>query len=414
MLLCLSIDHRGGSFPLLERLARLDEASVVALAGPGGSVLLSTCNRFELYAETAAEAGDAVTRLLDELAASSGIPARELRAAAVISEGFGAVEHLFSVAAGLESAVVGEEEIAGQVRRAHTRARELGSVTHQLERLFQAATRTARTVAQRTELRSAGRSLVRLALRIAESRIPSWPEARIVLVGTGAYAGATVSALKARGAQRIRAYSPSGRAAGFAAERGIEAVAPSALREALDGADLVIACSRAEEPLLATEHFAPNHPERRLLIDLGMPRNIEPEVAALPGLELLDLETVVKHAPVSALGVRAEAVEIVRAAAEEFVAAQAERDALPALLSLRGHVLGILDEELCRARRRASGEARESGDARAEDPVADEVEAALRRLVGRLLHDPTTRIRALGRAGRSETARDAVSALFGL
>lgn len=423
MLLCLSVDHRHGSLPLLERLSGVREADVGAAVGPvAGSVLLATCNRFELYLDTAERGDDPgaetktqaafegegrVEALLDRLAEVAGVPAEQLRAAARITRGPGAVGHLFAVAAGLESAVVGEEEIAGQVRRAHIRARELDAVTDHLERLFQAATRTARAVGRRTELRTAGRSLVGLALRMAESRVRDWAEAPVLLIGTGAYAGAVVAALRERGARRILVHSPSGRAARFAADRGLAAVASPALRGALAESELVIACSRVDEPVLGVGDFDADAPGRssRLLIDLGMPRNIDPAVSAMPGVELLDLDTLASHAPVAALGAEAEAAEIVRAAAEQFIAAQAERDAVPALLSLRGHVLTILEEELCRARR--------SGEPGTAESVAT-AEAAMRRLAGRLLHDPTTRIRELGRQGRSDAAREAVATLFGL
>ena len=429
MLLCLSVDHRRGSIPLLERLSSVREADIGAPPGTvDGSVLLATCNRFELYLDTAEGAGAGsevddepeVSALLDRLARIAAVPADQLHDAVRITRGPAAVEHLFAVASGLESAVVGEEEIAGQVRRAHARARELDAVTDRLERLFQAATRTARAVGRRTELRAAGRSLVGLALRMAESRIGDWAEAPVLLIGTGAYAGATVAGLRERGARRILVHSPSGRAQRFAADRGVSAVAPGEFRDALAEATLVIGCSRVDEPVLGADDLCAGRPgsevpgsaasavpsggSSRLLIDLGMPRNIDPGAAAVPGVELIDLDTLARHAPVAALGAEAEAAEIVRSAVEQFIAAQAERDAVPALLSLRGHVLAILEEELCRARR--------VGDP-ASAASAGTAEVALRRLAGRLLHDPTTRIRELGRQGRSDAAREAVATLFG-
>ncbi len=136
-----------------------------------------------------------------------------------------------------------------------------------------------------------------------------------------------------------------------------------------------------------------------------MPRNIDPAVTRIDGIELLDLETVARHAPVTELGTEHEALEIVHDAAVEFGASQAERDTLPVLLALRGHVNAILEDELCRARRTGDDE---------DDATAADVEAALRRLTGRLLHAPTTRIRSLGREGRASEASEALSALFGL
>ena len=418
MLLCLSFDHRGCSFPLLERLTgRTQEITEALTAAPDieGVVVLSTCNRFEVYAQAPR---DTSAELVEQISRTAGVPASSLSMAADVEVDHRAAEHLFAVASGLKSAVVGEEEIAGQVRRAHVEARERGTVTHHLERLFQTATRTSRTVKHRTEIHSQGRSLVRLALRLAEIRVPSWEDARVLLIGTGAYAGATVAALRSRGAERISVHSPSGRAAGYAERHELTAVDPGELRAALDAADVIIACSRTEEPLLSEADFAQAddaaadrggaEPEAtrssRLLIDLGMPRNIDPAVARIDGIELLDLETIAKHAPITELGTEHEALEIVHDAAVEFGASQAERDTLPVLLALRGHVNAILEEELCRARR---------GDD-VDDSTSADVEAALRRLTGRLLHAPTTRIRSLGREGRASEASDALSALFGL
>ncbi|GAA2188434.1 glutamyl-tRNA reductase [Leucobacter alluvii] len=417
MLLCLSFDHRGCSFPLLERLtARTPEITEALTASNDldGVVVLSTCNRFEVYAQAGRDTNEAMVELISQVA---GVPVSSLSMAVDVELDHRAAEHLFAVASGLKSAVVGEEEIAGQVRRAHVDARERGTVTHHLERLFQTATRTSRTVKHRTEIHSQGRSLVRLALRLAESRVPVWQDARVLLIGTGAYAGATIAALRSRGAERISVHSPSGRAAAYAERHDLTPVDPAELRSALDAADVIIACSRTEEPLLTEADFAPREPgatattgisrpvSPRLLIDLGMPRNIDPAVTRIDGIELLDLETVARHAPVTELGTEHEALEIVHDAAVEFGASQAERDTLPVLLALRGHVNAILEDELCRARRTGDDE---------DDATAADVEAALRRLTGRLLHAPTTRIRSLGREGRASEASEALSALFGL
>ncbi len=417
MLLCLSIDHRSGSFSLLERLAAAETATLESESS--GSVLLATCNRFELYLDLSDDAGAfgvdperepgaLAMSALDSLAFAAGIDPSELRSAVRVFGGSEMAQHLFSVTAGLESAVVGEEEIAGQVRRAHVRARGRGTVTDRLERLFQAAARVSRDVTQRTGVRAAGRSLVGVALRMIEHRMGDWAEARALLVGTGAYAGATVAALRERGVQRLAVHSPSGRAERFARERGLSAIPVDGLAAAVAESDLIVTCSRVDAPVLLRAHFEADAcaggpldtsvSPRRQLIDLGLPRNIDPAVAGLSGVELLDLPAIGRRASAEARGAETEAAALVRAAAAEFAAAQAERDAVPALLSLRGHVLTILEDELCRARR--------------DSPA--EVERALRRLAGRLLHDPTTRIKALGRQGRSSDARDALAVLFGI
>lgn len=446
MLFSLSFGIDRAPFDLLEQLSKRSEDVAAALDDPtltAGSVVIATCNRFEVYAETGPQRGPAV---LARVAAAAGVPEAELVEIAETATEGAAAEHLFAVASGLKSAVVGEGEIAGQVRRAHDEARDRGTLTHSLEHLFRTATRTSREVGHRTDIRSAGRSLVRLSLRIAEARITDWARADVLLIGTGAYAGATVAALRARGAERIHVYSPSGRAVPYAEQHDLTAVPEESFAQALERADLVIACTRAEEPVLTPAMLMPGaahigarqagtdplgtetveRPDHsRLLIDLGMPRNIDPAVAAIPGIELLDLETIAKHAPVAELSAEAEAHEIVRAQAAEFSASQAERDALPVLLALRTHVFGILEDELCRAKKAAGAASSHATNEEASDQAnaaataesearAAEVEAALRRFTGKLLHTPMTRIRSLGREGRVPDALDALETLFGI
>ena len=420
MLLCLSFDHRTTPFALLELLSRHEPHIAATSADTDfarGAAFLSTCNRFEVYldvpdteatavAPTGSDAAGTAEAAMTRIAETVKVAPETLAEHARVYSGQLAAEHLIGVASGLYSAAKGEEEIAGQVRRAHSAAQRAGTLNHSLEQLFQAATRTSRTVKNRTGLQAAGRSLVDLSLRMAESRVADWSTTRVLLIGTGTYAGATVAALRARGAHNIQVFSQSGRAASFCERRGLTPVSSAGLASALTRADLVVACSRVENPVLTVDELhAARAEHERLLIDLGMPHNIDPGVIAVPGVALLDLQTIAKHASVSELGVEAEALQIVKEAASEFAAAQAERDAIPTLLTFRTHVLSILEDELCRVRR--SGPEGRSGHTQAG-------EESLRRLTGRLLHEPMTRIRSLARAGRVGEATEALNALFGL
>lgn len=405
MLLCLSANHRRTPLPLLERFEQRVGAIADRCADPGfarGSAVLATCNRFEIYLDLEEGAADAAVASIAEALETD--PATFSARTEQHTEEF-AAEHLFAVASGLESAAVGEGEIAGQVRRAHIRARKAETLSDPLERMFQAAHRVARDVKHRTGLQDEGRSLVRLGLLLAERRIESWADARVLLIGTGAYAGATVSALRSRGAELITVHSPSGRAQAFADARGIASVPPEGFAPALASADILIACSSVQDPLITAADLAGVRERPPLLIDLGMPRNIDPAVSGLDGVELLDIEVIGRHSPVPELSATAEARRLVQEAAVEFSATLAEREALPTLVTLRNHVLAILEDEICRARRPGAADDAET---------TASVEAALRRLTGRILHAPSERIRALGRAGRAEEARTAAAALFGL
>ena len=410
MLLCFTASHRTADFELLERLERhagdVDAALRERADAFAGFVVLATCNRFETYLDVAdVSRVDAATLVLDTVSATTGVSVDELRAStAVVHEG-AVADHLFSVASGLESLVVGEGEIAGQVRRSLERARAGGSATRELERLFQNASRVSREVKNGTNVGSAGRSIVQLALELAESRIADWSAARILLVGTGNYAAATLKALRDRGARDVRVWSRTGRARAFALRHDVEAVDRDALEQAVATSELVVTCSVAPDVLLDRELVerasrADDAVVHRLIVDLGLPRNVDRDVAWVTGTELLDLETIGLHAPLEDFRATQLARTIVNDAASEFAAKGDERAAEPAVVALRTHVLALVDAEIERARRR--------GDSSAQ------TEAALRHLAGVLLHTPSLRARELARDGDADTFVAGVSAVFGL
>lgn len=391
MLLCLSSNHGNASFELLERLSFVAPGATTALldstAFVQGAVVLATCNRFEAYLDideplTAATAV-AVESVLSTLSEASGIPERELRAGITVHEGEDVAQHLFAVTSGLESVVVGEDEISGQVGRALDRARTEGTTSRDLERLFQRATHTSRGVKNLAALGGAGRSLVRLSLELASSRVGDWADARVLLIGTGQYAATTVAALRDKGARDIRVLSRTGRGPAFAAKHGL-------VHDHSFDVDVVIACTA--NTVIGPELFTGTH--RRLVIDLGLPRNIDPAVAGVEGVELLDLETVRLHAPLEQLSEKAH--DLVRTAAAEFTADAA---AEPAIVALRTHVFELLDAEIARARSRGAG---------------DETESALRHLAGVLLHEPSVRARELAAEGRLDEFVAGLAALHGV
>ena len=249
MLLCITAHHRNTSFELLERLAvdaaELSRSVHDAHAAIRGAVSIATCNRLEVYLDI-----DAPVLLARELAQRSVVEALESLAgvdeaavtqSADLLEGAGAVHHLFSVAAGLESVAVGEEEIAGQVKGSAQLAREAGTTTPTLDRAFQEATRTARAARAKGDASRTGRSLARLALDLVGSRLADWGGVNVLLVGTGQYAATTVAALRERGADRIRVYSPSGRAQVFAGRTATDAT--NDLGASLIWADVVVTCT---------------------------------------------------------------------------------------------------------------------------------------------------------------------------
>jgi len=404
VLICLTASHRNASFDLLERLSIGAPAAASHLVTDSdvldGAVVLATCNRFEAYLDIAGDDEAAVRATVEAVSAASELQADEVLDSVQVLGGGDVVQHLFAVSSGLESVVVGETEISGQVRRALEDARRNGTTTSELERLFQEAAHTSRGVKTRTRIGAAGRSLVRLGLELASSRITDWAATRVLLVGTGSYAATTIAALRDRGAEHIQVFSPSGRAPWFAAKHDL--VAATDLRTAIGTSDVVITCTSSEVPVV--EACDLDDGARRIVIDLGLPRNVHPDAADVEGVELLDLETISIHAPIAELNAETEARAIVDDAVSRFRAQALEQSTTPALVALRKHVFGILDDEIDRVKRR--------GDTTPES--AEQTERALRHLVGVLLHRPSVRARELGRAGRGDDFTGALDALFGV
>jgi glutamyl-tRNA reductase len=396
VLLCLTANHRNASFDLLEKLSfgAPDAAATLVEKTPAvrGAVVLATCNRFEAYLEVEDSAAISATHaLVDVMSTASGVASVDLRDAVTVLHSDEVVTHLFAVTSGLESIVVGEDEIAGQVGRSLQRAREDGTTTGELERLFQRATQTSRGVKTHTAIGGAGRSLVRLALELASSRIVDWSITRVLVVGTGQYAATTVAALRDRGATMLSVFSPSGRGDAFGAKYGLPVQRD--LSGAMLDADVIITCTSAT--VIGTGSIIGT--ESRLIIDLGMPRNVDPAVVALDGISLLDLETISLHAPVEELAAADNARELVADAAARY---SAERSVEPAIVALRAHVFDLLEAEIARAKQR--------GDHSAE------TEAALRHLAGVLLHTPSVRAKDLALDGRAQDFIAGLDAIYGL
>ena len=405
----MTASHKTASFELLERLSRHPETVAPSLmaAGVQGAVVLATCNRFEAYVEADEVDSEAV---IETVAQATGIPSADLSGSYQIVDDPHVAEHLFAVASGLESVVSGEGEIAGQVRRALSGAREQGTTSPQLERLFQRASQAQRKVKNVTALHRAGRSLVRLSLELADSRIADWSAERVLLVGTGSYAAVTLATLRERGAVDISVYSPSGRAVPFAKKHGIRPVSADDYATVAQRSSLLITCT-ATEMVLGPAQFerragsgsgcpVPGHSAPQLVIDLGMPRNVDPAVAQLEGVALLDLETIRLHAPLEELHATDAARDVVREAAESFHLDGSRQSVTPAVVALRTHIFGLLEAEIDRARRR--------GD---ENGL---VEQAMRHLAGVLLHTPTTRAHELAAEGRADEFHSALETLYGL
>ena len=393
MLLCLSSNHRNASFDVLESLSEVAPAATTELVSTNdfvaGAVVVATCNRFEAYldVEEPLTAASAITvcSLLESLSTRTGLSIDVLRESIAVHEGADAAAHLFAVTSGLESVVVGEAEISGQVSRALDQARLDGTTTRDLERLFQRATHTSRGIKNSTAIAGSGKSLVRLALELASSRVADWSTTRVLIVGTGRYAVTTVNALRDKGALDLRVFSPSGRDAAFALKHSLT---PS---EDFN-VDVIVTCTVSA--VLGTDRFSAA--SKCLVLDLGLPRNVDSAVGQLDGVDLLDLETISLHAPLEELNAHSDARDLVRTAAHEFAA---ESQAEPAIVALRTHHFALLEAEIARAIARGAGE---------------ETISALRHLGGVLLHGPSVRAREFAAQGRAAEFDAALGALYNI
>ncbi|HEY3575823.1 MAG TPA: glutamyl-tRNA reductase [Arthrobacter sp.] len=406
-------EGRGSGLEFLARLGsgpvRITSDVLADLDGVAGAVVLSTCNRFEVYCDVAQGADPDTTRkhVLEVISACSAVCPEELGRALVCLTGTAMTEHLFAVGAGLDSAVVGEREIAGQLRRSLAAAQETGAASGSLVRLFQAASRAAREVGSLTALGEAGRSMVSVALDLALAKLGrrDLSGLSVVVIGTGAYAGSTLALLAARACTAVSVFSWSGRADAFATARGATGLTSAELPAAVRGADVVIGCS-GRGPRLSADDFlafrqgAAGPP---VVVDLALSRDFEPVLGELPGLGLITLEHVRLASPREQTDVLRQAGDLVRQAALKFEEDRQARLLDPAIVALRAHMQSVLAGEVAKVKSQHGCTA-----------TAEAVEFALRRVVRQLLHVPTSRARELAAAGRQDEYTTALETLFGL
>ena len=374
-----------------------------------GAVVLATCNRYEIYGEAPnpndVEAARAA--LVSRISEASGLAEPLVSRSFSTRTGPEVTQHLFAVSAGLDSAVVGEREIAGQVRRALITAQHDGTASAGLVRLFQAASKTAKDVGAQTALGSRGLSIVSVALDLATdlSENPDWSTKKVVLFGTGAYAGATMALLRERGCTDISVFSSSGRAEGFVASRGGVALDVESLRPAVAAADVMIGCSGSDTRVEADElaQVRAGSPQPLIAIDLALTHDFDPAVGELDGVDLLTLESVRLAAPQEQAESLAQASGIVKDAARSFEQEREARSVDSAIVALRRHTMNVLDAEMEKVRARHGCTA-----------AAEEVEFALRRMVKQLLHVPTVRARELAANGQQDDYVAALEALYGI
>lgn len=401
---------------LSHHLVSTEELSALSAAGSdavsalrvrpeiSGVVLLSTCNRFEVYFDGPLF-HPAVEAVLDALRDVLPPERRGLADEFELHAGQMAVQHLLEVAAGLDAMVVGEAEILGQVREALATADS--DTTPALRRLFHAGLTTGKAVKTETDLGAAGRSVADVGLSLVEQRHFPLAGRRVLIVGTGSYARVVTASLVRAGCTAISVYSRSGRAAAFAASHDIDAVSSDGLISAIGETDVVVTCSGHTHhgPIItanligrARDATSPLLP----VLDLSLSGDVATDAADLIGVDVIDLDEIGAHAPAEASAAVLAARDLVARGVDTYVHLESGRAATPAVTAMRSHVSQFIEREIEAAARRY--------DAATSAAVA----RSLRRVSNALLHTPSLRAAELARAGGLDDYQHALHTLFGI
>jgi glutamyl-tRNA reductase len=420
--LVVGLSHRSAPVQVLERAA-VGAAEVPKLldellrgAHVSEAVLLSTCNRIEVYAVVDAFHGG-LADVSAVLAQHAGMPLTELTEHVYVHYAGSAVQHLFAVAAGLDSMVVGEGQILGQLRAAYATADATGTVGRVLHELSQQALRVGKRVHASTGIDMVGASVVSEALVDAATELGGeLAGRRAVVVGAGAMGALAAAHLRRSGVAEIVVLNRSADRAERLAEntrvQGTPARAAGldALAGELAAADLVVASTGAVGTVVELDTVAAAVAARggRVLAicDLGLPRDVDPQAAELPGVSVIDLAALQRRLAAADRGAAvAAAQELVAEEAQAYLAAQRSAEVTPTVTALRRRASEVIDAELLRLDSRLPD---------LEQGVREEFGRSVRRVVDKLLHTPTVQVKRLAEGPDGSSYAAALRALFEL
>ena len=417
-ILALGVSFRRAPIELLERLALIEGDLVKAyrhaleLEAIDETVILSTCNRVEVYANvTSYHAGFlSLKRLLSE---SSGVGVEELTEPLYAHWERDAEEHLFSVAGGLDSMVLGETQIQAQVREALRKAAAEDAAGPVLTALFQAASRTGRRIRQETSLGAAPDAFVELGAGLASEPLGGLAGRDVLVIGAGQMASLAVKHLRARGVGRVMILNRSkAHARTLAARTNAEHGDLADLPSALAGADLVVSATGAAGTVLGLDTVAgamtARQGRRLVILDLAVPRDVDPGVATIGGVRVIDVETLRRHLDEQPGSVGSD-IEAAHEIVQDEVRRSAMRRRSQALAPLIAaiHARG---EDVTRAEI-------ERHNARLAQLTPDEreaVESLARGIVAKLLHDPVVQLKERSAPGTDDAHARLLAELFGL
>ena len=416
-ILVIGINHRSGPVSVLERVALpADEIpkAVGRLANRDNVrevVLISTCNRTEIYAVTERFHG-AYADIRDFLCEVGDISADELHPHLYSHHDDAAVRHLFEVAAGLDSAVVGESEILGQVRQAWEMAQVEGGTRATMNLLFRHALVVGKRVRTETGIGRGTTSVSQAAVEMAVDHLDGLDGRQVAVVGAGAMGEGIALALQRAGGQVFVVNRTRERGDALAQRVAGTALGLDRLYEVLVASDVVITSTGAGRPLVTAElarlAVAARGDRPLLFVDIAVPRDVGPEVREVPGVVVLDIDDLSAWAE-RGMALRHAEVEHVAAIVTEevdrFAVASTSLQAAPLVGALRERAEEVRLEELRRYARQL---------ARLDDEQRDLVDMITRGLIAKLLHEPSVRLREQAGSPRGERNAAAVAELFDL
>jgi glutamyl-tRNA reductase len=414
--LVVGISHRTAPVDVLERIALDADDVLKLLIDVAGSehvsecAVLATCNRVEVYAEVDRFHGS-VEDLSGLLIDRADEPRIEMTPHLYVHYDQGAVAHAFAVAAGLDSMVVGESQVLGQVREALRTAQEAGVVGPSLNSLFQQALRVGKRAHAETDIDRAAPSMVGVAVDLVAPVLGRLTGRRALIIGAGAMASLAAATLAARGLTDLIIVNRTAERADRLAETVDGRGYPLAQIEAeMRGVDLVVSATGALSTIVSrgcVERAMRGRASRRLaIVDLALPHDVEPEAADIDGVTIFELADLAASAP---SGVAPRDVEDVRRiVAEEITRFEAGSQAAgvtPTVVALRRMATEVVDSELERLTARLPD---------LDPQVRADIEQTVRRVASKLLHEPTVRVKALVGQPLGSSYAEALAELFAL
>ncbi|WP_396446271.1 glutamyl-tRNA reductase [Actinomadura sp.] len=419
-ILVVGLSHRSAPVAVLEQASVAGDDLVKLLhavhdsANIAEAAIVSTCNRVEIYAVVDKFHGG-VSAISELLALHSGVPLDDLARHLYVHYEERAVQHVFAVACGLESMVVGEGQILGQIRQAFKLAKDEGTLGRDLHDVLQQSLRVGKRAHHETGIDKAGASLVSVGLDVAARHLGPLDGVRALVVGAGSMSSLAAATLSRAGAREVVvANRTHGRAVRLAESLDVpsRAIELSALDVALADADLVVSCTGATGLVVTagqlTARGVGDDGRRRFFLDLALPHDVERAVRDLDGVELAGLDDLrTEQEAAKAIGPAAvDAVRrIVCEEVEAFLSAARAAAVAPTVVALRSMAAEVVDAELSRL----AGRLPDLGDR-----ARGEIEQTVRRVVDKLLHAPTVRVKELASAPGGDSYADALRELFDL